>query len=311
MNVLVSTSSFGRISSAPLEALERAGLSVRTNPHGRVLAPEESRALMVDVDALIAGTERLDRETLLCAPDLKIISRVGSGVETIDLEAARELGIAVATTPEPPAQAVAELALAGILASLRRLRAADRDLRSGRWVKPMGRLLAGKSVGVIGTGRAGRRLARLLAPFQCELLACDLERDVDWAASQGVRYVELEPLLESADVVSLHVPLTDSTRGLIDRTRIERMKPGAVLVNCARGGLVDEAALAENLASGRLGGAYLDVFEAEPYSGPLLEAPNTLLTPHIGSYAAESRLRMELEAAEAVIERLAGGEQPG
>ncbi len=275
------------------------------NPHGRVLEPEESKELLTGADGLIAGTERLDREVLSQAPRLRVIARVGAGVENVDLEAARELGIEVANTPEPPARAVAELALAGILASLRDLCAADRRLREGRWQKPMGRLLSGKTVGIVGTGRAGRMLVDLLAPFRCRLLAFDIAPDSEWAASSGVSYVSLEALLGSSDVVSLHVPLTDDTRGLLDRRRIESMQAGSILVNCARGGLVDEAALADNLRGGRLGGAYLDVFEAEPYTGPLTDLPNIVLSPHIGSYAAECRLEMEMQAAAAVIRALA------
>jgi D-3-phosphoglycerate dehydrogenase len=306
MNVLVSTSTFGQVSDEPLRALRDAGCSVRLNPYGRVLQPRESRKLLVDADGLIAGTEKLDRKTLSSATKLQVIARVGSGTENIDLDAAREQGIEIATTPEPPAQAVAELALAGILASLRGLGAADRDLRAGKWNKPMGRLLAGSTVGIVGTGRAGRGLVQLLSPFRCRILGFDVAPDLSWSKARGVDYVDLDHLLETADIVTLHIPLANDTRGILDRRRIESMKRGAYLVNCARGGLVDEAALAENLANGHLGGVYLDVFETEPYSGALIDAPNTLLSPHIGSYASECRRRMEFDATTAVIRVLTG-----
>ncbi|MFQ5525877.1 MAG: phosphoglycerate dehydrogenase [Thermoanaerobaculia bacterium] len=308
--VLISTSSFAAVCRDPLDELEAAGFDCLLNPHGRVLTTEETRELLNDMDGLIAGTETLSREVLAGAQRLKVISRMGSGTENIDLEAARELGIDVMTTPAPHASAVAELALGGIIATLRHLGAADRDLRNGIWRKPMGRLLSGKTVGIVGTGRVGRALVELIAPFRCRLLAVDTTPDLEWAQSVGVEYRELDRILEAADIVSLHVPLSPATRQLLDRRRLGLLKHGAVLVNCARGGLVDEAALAENLHNGQLGGAYLDVFEAEPYSGALIEAPNTLLSPHLGSYAAEARLEMELEAARNLVQGLsreAGG----
>ena len=309
-NVFISTSSFGRVSPEPLEALDRAGCSYRLNPHGRRLEPEETREFLVGIEGLIAGTERLDREILAAAVGLKAVSRVGVGLENIDLVAAQELGIQVSNTPEPPARAVAELALGGILALLRHLCSADRELRRGNWNKPMGRLLSGSTVGIIGTGRAGRALIGLLASFRCRVLAADLQPDSAWAQASGVEYTGIDELITASDVVSLHVPLTHETRHLIDRRRIALMKPGAILVNCARGGLVDEAALAENLRNGNIGGAYLDVFETEPYHGDLIELPNTLLSPHIGSYASECRLQMELEAVANLIRALAGDEAP-
>lgn len=308
-NVLISTSSFGRVSTEPLERLERAGLGHTLNPYGRRLEPAETRDLLCGKVGVIAGTELLDREILAAANDLEVISRVGVGLENIDLAAAEELGIRVLNTPEPPARAVAELALAGILALLRHLQTADETVRSGRWEKPMGRLLSGSTVGIIGTGRAGRALAGLLAPFGCRLLANDLEPGASWALENGVEYTALDNLLAASDVVSVHVPLTEQTRRLLDHEALGRMKPTAILVNCARGGLVDEAALAENLKSGRLAGAYLDVFETEPYQGDLIKMQNTLLSPHIGSYASECRLQMELEAVENLVRSL-GAEDP-
>lgn len=308
--VFISTSSFGKVSPEPLATLERAGYSCRLNPHGRRLEPEETRELLVGSDGLIAGTERLDREMLTASPGLKAIARVGVGLENVDLDAARELGIQVSNTPEPPARAVAELALGGLLALLRHLCPADRTLRDGAWHKPMGQLLSGKHVGIIGTGRAGRALIGLLDPFHCRIRAADLEPDLPWAKRHQVEYTQIDDLLAQSEVVSLHVPLTDGTRNLMDDSRLAGMKPGALLVNCARGGLVDEAALAENLRSGKIGGAYLDVFDTEPYNGELITLPNTLLTPHIGSYASECRLQMELEAV-ANLMRALGDEAPG
>lgn len=173
----------------------------------------------------------------------------------------------------------------------------------------MGRLLRGKTVGLVGLGRVGKRLVELLAPFEVTLLGSDPRVDPEFAERHRVRYAELDDLLERADVVSLHVPYGDEVHHLFDRERLERMKPEAILVNCARGGIVDEDALYEALRDGRLAGAHIDTFEREPYEGPLSELPNVTLTPHFGSYAVEGRVRMEREAVENLIDCLSSARQ--
>ncbi len=302
--IAVSTSSFGRQDPRPLEKLRAAGYEVRLNPHGRQLERAETIALLDGAVGLVAGTEELDREVLLAATDLRAIARCGSGVDNVDHETAAERGITVDSTPEPPAEAVAELTLAGILGLLRHLPAADHALRQGEWSKPMGSLLRGRTIGLVGLGRVGKRLVELLMPFVCPILATDPVPD-DWFAERhGIRFVELERLLAEADVVSLHLAPRRGGATLLDAERLAMLKPEAILVNTARGGLVDEAALHELLAGGKLAGAFLDVFADEPYSGPLRELPQVLLTPHIGSYAAETRVRMEEAAVELLLAAL-------
>ncbi len=303
--VLISTSSFGGCGREPLERLRRAGVETVLNPHGRRLQREETVELLAGVSGLVAGTETLDRGVLERASGLEVISRCGAGLDNVDLDAARDLGIRVRSTPEAPVDAVAELTLAGILHLSRRLSEADRSVRDGSWSKPMGRLLAGKTVGIVGLGRIGKAVARLLAPFRVELLASDPEPDREFAARHGIEFTALEELLERSHVVSLHLDAGPRTPRLLDRMHLARMRPDAILVNCARGGLVDEEALAERLQEGLLAGAYLDVYEREPYRGPLAGLTSVLLTPHIGSYAAESRLRMEIEAVENLLDGLA------
>jgi D-3-phosphoglycerate dehydrogenase len=307
MNVLISTSSFAKHSREPLDRLEGWGASYRLNPHGRKLTAEEIAAFLADVDGLIAGTEPLTRDVLRRAPRLRAISRCGTGLDNVDLEAAAELGIEVRNTPEAHVDGVAELALAGMIGALRKVTQADRSVRSGEWKKPMGRLLRGKTVGLIGLGRVGKRLVELLAPFEVMLLASDPGKSPEFAARHGIEYTDLDDLLARADVVSLHLPYAAQVHHLLDCTRIERMKPDAVLVNCARGGIVDEDALYEALREGRLAGAHFDCFEREPYDGPLSELPNVVLTSHIGSYAVEGRVRMEREAVENLIDCLSNG----
>ena len=171
----------------------------------------------------------------------------------------------------------------------------------------MGRLLRGKTVGLIGLGRVGRRLIELLQPFEVALLATDPHEDREYAAAHRVEYVKLDELLRGSDVVSLHLPFCEEIRHLIDEERLSRMRPGAVLVNCARGGIVNEEALAVALGKGLIGGAHVDTFEREPYEGPLTELDNVTLTPHIGSYAIEGRVQMEREAVENLIECMSNG----
>ncbi|MFZ0544847.1 MAG: phosphoglycerate dehydrogenase [Candidatus Promineifilaceae bacterium] len=299
--VLISTSSFGKIDDHPLVMLTEAGFEYTLNPYGRKLTPEESAELMVDIDAIIAGTEKMDRQLLSSLPRLMVISRVGTGMDAIDLKAAAELGIHVVNTPDAHVEAVAELTLAGILDLLRHIPQAERNLRAGTWRKPMGRLLRGKVIGIIGLGRVAKSLVKLLQPFDVTVLAYDPYQDAAFAEQYDIQYRELEAILPEADIVSLHLSYDKERYHFFGEKLLGQMKPDAILVNCARGGLVDEAALRAYLEAGKLAGAYLDTYEKEPYSGPLTTAENVLLTPHMGSYAAECRVRMETEAVENLL----------
>jgi D-3-phosphoglycerate dehydrogenase len=301
--IAITTSSFGKESSQPVDDLRRAGFELVFNPHGRKLTKPETVELLRDADGLIAGTEALDREVLSQLPKLRVISRVGAAVDNVDREYAKERGIPVFNTPDGPTNGVAELALGGLLALIRRIPQSDASVRRGEFSKPMGRLLRGKTVAIVGLGRIGKALVRLLQPFGVIILAVDPVRDEKFAQEFGVRYVHFEEALLEADVISLH--LSGSTKtALFGAKELAKMKPGAVLINAARGGWIDEAALLAALQSGRLGGAYLDVFAAEPYKGPLAALENVVLTAHIGSYALECRIGMEVEAARKVIDFL-------
>ncbi|MFQ5349856.1 MAG: NAD(P)-dependent oxidoreductase, partial [Thermoanaerobaculia bacterium] len=184
--IAVSTSSFARHDPRPLDQLRQAGYEVRLNPHGRRLRQTETRELLDGVVGLVAGTEKLDREILTAATELRAIARCGVGVDNVDQDAAAECGIAVRCTPEAPAEAVAELTMAGMLALLRHLPIADRDLRRGEWQKPMGRLLRGRTIGLVGLGRVGKRLVELLTPFACTIVATDPVPDEWFAERHGI-----------------------------------------------------------------------------------------------------------------------------
>lgn len=300
--ILISTSSFDVAASRELQALADHGLEIVVNPHGRRLTEDEIAMLLgPKVVGLIAGVEPLTRRVLEGAPALKVISRCGIGMDSVDLAAASELGISVFNTPEAPASAVAELTLALMLTMLRRVSEADRSLHEGRWKPLMGSLLEAQTVGLVGYGRIGRRLAKLLSGFGCPLLA----HDPAATEAAGVELCGLDELLARADVVSLHLPYYAATHHLLDAQRIGSMKKGAFIVNAARGGLVDEDALLAALKSGRIAGAALDTFEREPYSGPLAGLPQVVMSAHMGSYARESRVRMEQEAAANLVRGLA------
>lgn len=304
MKIVITTSSFGEHDAAPLERLRRAGHEVVLNPHRRKLTEDEAIALLADADAVLAGVEPLTRRVLAAAPRLRVVSRCGTGVDNVDLAAARERGIVVARTPDAPALGVAELTLALMLDALRGVARADRSVRAGGWERPMGRLLTGRAVGIVGLGHVGRHLARLLAPFDARILAHDPQQDDAFARAHRVSYVDLDTLLAQSDVVSLHLPLVPATRGLFDAKAFERMRAGSILVNTSRAEVLDEAALADALAKGRPAHAALDVFSVEPYAGPLARLPNVTLTSHLGSYAQEVRVRMEAEAADNLLDAL-------
>lgn len=292
--IAITTSSFDVKSARRLGELEAAGFEIVSNPFGRRLTEAEAGSLLArDVVGVIAGVEPLTRGVLEAAQSLRIISRCGIGLDNVDLDAAREQGIRVVNTPDAPAAAVAELAIGLILDALRRISEADRSLRAGAWKPLMGKLLGAQTVGVVGYGRVGRRVARLADAFGARVLAYDI---LGVPAGEGVEPTSLDELLAAADVVTLHFPSTVENHHVIDRKRLAGMKQGAFLVNTARGGLVDETALAELLREGHLAGAAFDVFEHEPYDGPLKELENVVLTAHMGSYARESRSRQELES---------------
>lgn len=303
MKILISTSSFDVTGSQPLRLLEAQGFEIVTNPHRRRLTENEVRALLTpDTIGMVAGVEPLTGEVLKRAKGLKVISRCGVGLDSIDLQTARALGIHVFNTPDAPSTAVAELTLALMLGTLRRISEADQNIRRGVWRPLMGSLLNGKTVGLIGLGRIGTKVGRFVAAFGCRVLAYDVRVP---NLEAGARLCGLDELLREADIVSLHLPYGTATHHLMDKKRIAQMKRGAVLINASRGGLVEETALLDALKSGHLSGAAVDTFEQEPYDGPLAKMPQVLLTAHMGSYAYEARAGMEAEAAENLVRGLA------
>jgi D-3-phosphoglycerate dehydrogenase len=286
--IAVTSRSFSRHPALRQELLDRYE-EVRFNDEGRSLAGDELVDFLRGCEKAIVALEPIDDALLERLPELRVISKVGVGLDTVDVDAVARRGIRLAWRPGTNSRSVTELALALMISALRHLPQASNELRRGVWTQPKGTLLSGKTVGIVGYGHAGRDLASLLRPFECRILTADV-RAVD---EPGVELVPLDELLAAADVVSLHVTLDESTRRLLDRRRLELLKPTAVLVNTARGGLVDEETLAELLREGRLAAAAFDVFALEPPGdAELLALPNFLGTPHIGGSTEEAILAM-------------------
>ena len=306
LKVFISTTSFAQYDASPLKLLRDAGTEVQVNPYQRSLTPDECLNLYKDIDGLIAGVEALTAKILKSARNLKVISRCGAGADNIDREVAEELGIKVFTTPDAPTQAVAELTIGLMLDLLRAISREDRLLRSGRWQKNMGNLLSGKTLGILGLGRIGRRVVELTQPFNLKYIAWDISPDRQFANKYSIEFTGLDELLSKADIVTIHLPYASELKGIIGERELSLMKREAFLLNTARGGLVDEAALYNALKERTIAGAALDVFEHEPYTGPLGKVDNIILTPHIGSYAKEARVEMEIQAAKNLIQGLKG-----
>ena len=300
--LVISTSSFDVDNNSCLRNLVNSGMHIVGNSYKRKLTEDEIIELLgEDTVGMIAGIEPLTERVFASAKSLRVLSRCGAGLDSVDLAAAKIRDISVFNTPEAPAQAVAELTMGLMLAALRRICQTDRLLRVNEWPRVQGQLLAAQIVGIIGLGHIGRRVARLCQAFDARVIAYDPYID---PTSHGVESVSLEKLITEANVISLHLPYGADTHHLLDAKTFARMKPGTIIINSARGGIVDETALDEALISGHLGMAALDVFEQEPYHGPLIGNDKAILTSHIGSLARESRKRMEIEAAENLLEGL-------
>ena len=299
--VLITTSSFSLGNFAQAKSLHDAGISLEMNPHGRRLSEDEVAELVAtDVIAILAGLEPLTDRVLSNAKSLRVIARCGTGLDSVDLQAASRLGIDVFNTPDAPTQAVAELTIAHMLNSLRHISTTDSNMRSGKWTPTMGSLLATKTVGLIGVGRIGSAVAKLAQAFGARVIGFDPVV----SSHNSVELLSLDEVLDQSDIVSLHVPINDQTHHIVNASAISRMKPGSIVVNVSRGGLIDESALHDALKSQHLSGAALDCFEDEPYSGPLLQLPGVHVTAHMGSYARETRDLMEVEASTNLVNGL-------
>ncbi len=305
---VVATDRVSKKGLAPLRDDDRF-LVVRVKSSSDPIFSEE---LSTASGLIVRSATKVDAAVLDRAPDLKIVGRAGVGVDNIDVAAASERGVAVVNAPGGNTVSAAELTMALLLAVARRVTDADRSIREGKWERSelRGVELRGRTLGIIGVGRIGWEVAQRCRAFGMDVIAYDPYLPASRLEDMRAILVPLDQLLERADVISLHVPLTDETQGLIDEAAMARMKKGVFILNASRGGVVDEAALARALIEGRIGGAGLDVFETEPLhpSSPLLSAPNLVLTPHLGASTKEAQLQVAIEVARSIRAALAYGD---
>lgn len=307
MQVYVSTIPFAEPNSLPLEMLEAQGLEVRVNPRGRKIKKDELIADLGGAECFIAGTEIIDREVMDSAPNLKLIARVGIGLDGVDLWEARRRGIKVTYTPDAPAPAVAELTLGLMLQLARKIGISNQDIRGAEWNRYFGFRLSEMTIGIIGTGRIGGRVLRRLSAFGSpRILVNSLSRDDAVSPNLKLTWVDKDTIFRESDMISLHVPLTPQTRDMITAREFALMKQHAMLVNTARGGIVNEDDLYTALTSNIIASAAVDVFEEEPYLGPLAGLGNCFCTAHLGSMSFDCRSRMEIEACDEVVRHVKG-----
>ncbi|MDR3120911.1 MAG: phosphoglycerate dehydrogenase [Clostridiales bacterium] len=309
MKILVTPTSFKPDGDSPAwKALGTFAEELVLNRTGRPLAGEELVDRLAGCDGVVAGLdEYTDAVIRACGGRLKVISRYGVGTDRIDLAAAKEHGVVVCVTPGANSQAVADLAFGLMLAIARRLPLLDRTTKAGEWVRSVGGELYGKTIGIVGLGAVGKNVAARARGFSMKILAYDPYLDASYAAANGIEPAAFDGLVRASDFISLHLPLTPETWHIMSRDAMRAAKPGAVIINTARGGLVDEAAAYELLVSGHLGGLGLDAYETEPPGhSPLFALDNVVLTPHTGAHTAEATANMAIGAVRNLIDVLSG-----
>ena len=305
--IFVSTLPFGEIDHSPREALHQTGWEILYNPLSRKLTPEEVAEFAKDVDGIVASTENL-QPLIEANPNLKIISRVGIGLDSVPLALCRKKQITVCYTPDAVTMGVAEMVIGAMIAMTRYLPQSDQMIRKKKWKRLIGKRLEHSVIGIIGFGRVGYQVARLLTSFQPQkILVNDLKdktqelETLRSVSNLAIEQVEKNIVYQHADILTLHLPLSPKTRHLFDHSVLKQMKSSAYLLNYARGEIVDEVALYQALLEQKIAGAVLDVFEKEPYQGPLTELENIVLTAHMGSCAEDCRFQMELQATQEII----------
>lgn len=301
MKLFVSTHPFSSTSTIPMKLIEENGIELSVNEHGRKITTHELAQDIKDAEVLVAGTEKITEEVFKNAPNLKLISRVGIGLDGVDFDLCKKYGVRVAYTPDAPTMAVAELCVGMIIDLSRKISVTNQHIKDGIWHRHMGMLLYGKTVGIFGMGRIGKSLIHLLSNFNVKFKVYDINPDLAFGRLYNVEFTSKEEVLKSADVVSVNVPLKTDTKDYITKNELEIMQPHAVLINTARGGIVNEDDLYVALKNNTIAGAAVDVFEVEPYVGNLRELDNCLLTCHMGASTVDSRTDMEVQAIEEAI----------
>jgi len=304
LKLLITSHSFGSCGKEVFIELENAGIMYNLIKSNTILKEKDLIDIIVDYDAIIVGADIISEEVIDAAKNLKIIAKHGVGLDNIDLEAAKKNNIKVTVAKDSNSLAVAELAVSMMTALARNITQSTNDIKKGIWDRKKGTELSGSTLGVVGTGAIGKKVIELLYGYHMNILAYDLYPDNEFVNKYNGKYVGLDDLCRESDFITLHLPLIKDTEDLIDERRFSLMKDGVFLVNAARGGLVDEAALYKFLQSGKLAGAAIDTFSEEPpdKDNPLLKLRNLICTPHIGAYTYDAINKMSRYSAKSVIE---------
>jgi D-3-phosphoglycerate dehydrogenase len=307
MKSLITTVPFGEKNRKPLDLLESNGIEYVINPLNKKLTESELIDLVSDFDVIIAGTEQITKEVMDRASNLKMISRVGIGLDSVDLLAAEERGIKVSYTPDAPAPAVAELTVGMMLTLLRSVHISNSQMHLGKWQRFFGRRLSEVTIGIIGIGRIGQGVLEHLKGFgNPRILVNDILIKNKIQDKYDIEWTDKEEIYAKSDIVTLHLPLTAETKNMVRESHLLSMKEDAIIINTSRGGIINENDLYKVMKSGHLSGAAIDVFDNEPYTGDLNKIERCLLTSHMGSMSVDCRARMEIEATEEAVRFLTG-----
>jgi D-3-phosphoglycerate dehydrogenase / 2-oxoglutarate reductase len=307
MKALITTVPFGEKDSRPLDLLDANNIEYLINPLNKKLTEDELLDLVSNFDIIIAGTEKISDKVMKKANNLKMISRVGIGLDSVDLLAAERRRITVSYTPDAPAPAVADLTMGLMYSLLRKVHEANIQLHQNNWHRYFGKRLNDCSIGLIGAGRVGSRVLKNLHALGCKrIYYYDKKIRLKEEDNEHVLFSEIEEIYKNSDIISLHVPLDLETKNMITIKEMKLMKKDVLLINTARGGIINERDLNIALQEKLIAGAAIDVFEDEPYSGELVKHDHCILTAHMGSMTADCRARMEIEATEEAIRFLKG-----
>ena len=300
--ILITTVPFAVENRYPLDLLEKEKISYIVNPLGKKLTESELINLVGECEVIVAGTEAITDKVMSEAKNLRMISRVGIGLDSVDLIAAEKRKIAVSYTPDAPAPAVADLTMGLMYSLLRKVHEANIQLHQGNWHRYFGKRLTDCSIGLIGMGRVGSRVLKNLQVLGCKrILYYDKKVRLRQEDNEQVVFAEKEQIYEMSDIISLHIPLDLETKNMITAKEMKLMKKDVLLINTARGGVINEEDLYQALKDKLIAGAAIDVFEDEPYSGELVEHDNCILTAHMGSMSVDCRTQMEKEATEEAV----------
>jgi len=300
--VLITTVPFADKNHLPIDLLVNAEVEYLINPLNKKLTEDDLVEMISDFDIVIAGTEPITKKVMDAATNLKMISRVGIGLDSVDLLEAEKRGIVVSYTPDAPAPAVAELTMGLMLTLLRSVQLSNMEMHNGKWHRFFGRRLSEITIGIIGIGRIGTGVLQHLQGFGSpKILVNDINPNSNLNQQFNIEWVDKKTIYRQADIISIHTPLTAQTKNMIRKEQLLSMKEDAAIINTARGGIINESDLYEVMKSGYLSGAAIDVFDFEPYAGKLREIQRCILTAHMGSMSIDCRTQMEVAATEEVV----------